>query len=69
MMVPVCREAMSRGVKVISFDFGVAPEGLVPRADKEPMTKTATDPSECVADALRGASGVIRRGIRTPFSG
>ena len=28
-LVPVCKKAMSRGIKVISFDSGVAPEGRI----------------------------------------
>jgi rhamnose transport system substrate-binding protein len=28
-LVPVCKKAMSRGIKVISFDSGIAPEGRI----------------------------------------
>jgi rhamnose transport system substrate-binding protein len=32
-LVPVCKKAMSRGIKVISFDSGVAPEGRIMQLD------------------------------------
>jgi rhamnose transport system substrate-binding protein len=32
-LVPVCKKAMSRGIKVISFDSGVAPEGRILQLD------------------------------------
>ena len=28
-LVPVCKKAMSRGIKIISFDSGIAPEGRI----------------------------------------
>ena len=32
-LVPVCKKAMSRGIKVISFDSGIAPEGRIMQLD------------------------------------
>ncbi len=32
-LVPVCKKAMSRGIKVISFDSGIAPDGRIMQLD------------------------------------
>ncbi|HXW19387.1 MAG TPA: rhamnose ABC transporter substrate-binding protein [Roseiarcus sp.] len=44
-LVPVCKKAMSRGIKVISFDSGVAPEGRIMQLDP---SNTALIGAKCV---------------------
>ena len=57
-LVPVCKKAMSRGIKVISFDSGIAPEGRIMQLDPSNPELIGTKCVQMMAKTLKSQGDV-----------
>src|SRR5258708_4843626 len=57
-LVPVCKKAMSRGIKVISFDSGVAPEGRIMQLDPSNPQLIGSKCVQMIAKTLKNEGDV-----------
>lgn len=58
-LVPIAKRAMQRGIKVISFDSGIAPAGRVLQLNPSNNTLIGTKLAEMAAEATGAAGGEI----------
>jgi rhamnose transport system substrate-binding protein len=58
-VVPVLKKAMQRGIKVISFDSGVSPEGRILQLNPSSNSLIGETCLKLAADALPGGTGEI----------
>jgi rhamnose transport system substrate-binding protein len=57
-LVPVCKKAMSRGIKVISFDSGIAPEGRILQLNPSNPELIGNKCVQMMANTLHGEGDV-----------
>jgi rhamnose transport system substrate-binding protein len=58
-LVPICKRAMQRGIKVISFDSGIAPGGRLMQLNPSNNALIGTKLAQMASDATGGAGGDI----------